>query len=156
MTIATKVEHALSERGIAYELVAHPRTGSTHESAEAADVPEDHIAKAVMVRDEKGDAMAVIPGDAWLQLDRLNGDAARRFRLEDEPELGHLFPDCEPGAVPPLGPTYGLTTYLDEALTTLAEVYFEAGDHRHLVRVQGEDFLRLLEGVRRGHYGGID
>ena len=55
--------------------------------------------------------------------------------------------------MPPLGPLYGIETYLDEALTTPEPVYFEAGDHRFLVRVSGEDFQRLLPDARRGRYG---
>jgi Ala-tRNA(Pro) deacylase len=67
--------------------------------------------------------------------------------------LTELLTDCAPGAVPPLGPVYGIETFLDEALTTLSEVYFESGDHQNLVKVSGDDFLMLLAGVRRGHYG---
>jgi Ala-tRNA(Pro) deacylase len=116
-------------------------------------VPEDHIAKAVMVHDGQAHAMVVIPGDTWLHLDSLNADTGRAFKLDDESDLSELLPDCAIGAVPALGPVYGIETFLDEALTTLAEVYFEAGDHQNLVKVRGEDFLALLSGVRRGHYG---
>ena len=156
MTIAATVEDYLREHGVSFVLVQHKATGSTHESASAAHVPEDHIAKAVLVRDSQGDAMAVIPGDTWLYMDRLNQDAGRHFQLEDEPELAELFADCVPGAVPPVGPAYSMVTFLDEALTTLADVYFESGDHKHLVHVSGEDFLKLLPGVRRGHYSRVD
>ena len=153
MSIATNVERYLRDRGVVYELLQHKTTGSTHESAEAAHVPEDHIAKAVMLCDDEGDAMAVIPGDAWLELDQLNREVGRDFRLEAEAELKHLFDDCVPGAVPAVGMAYGLESFIDEGLTTLADVYFEAGDHRHLVHVHGEDFMKLMEGVRRGHFG---
>jgi Ala-tRNA(Pro) deacylase len=152
MTIAARVESYLREHEIGYELVPHRSTGSTHESALAAHVREDHIAKAVVVRDPQGDALVVIPGDSWLELDALNRETGRDFRLDGESELAHLFPDCAEGAIPPIGPAYGLETFLDDALTTLANVYFEAGDHRHLVHVKGEDFLELLPGVRHGHF----
>jgi Ala-tRNA(Pro) deacylase len=66
-----------------------------------------------------------------------------------------LFPDCAKGAVPALGAAYGLETFLDEALTSLANVYFEAGDHRHLLRVSGDAFAELLAGARRGHFSGL-
>ena len=152
MSIAARIENYLKDHGVSYELVAHRTTGSTHESAVAAHVRDDHIAKAVIVRDAQGDAMAVIPGDSWLVLDALNRETGRDFRLDEESDLGHLFPDCAEGAVPPIGPAYGLETLLDEGLTTLANVYFEAGDHQHLLHLKGEDFLRLLPGVRHGHF----
>jgi Ala-tRNA(Pro) deacylase len=152
MTIAARIESYLSQHRVPYELMPHRTTGSTHESAEATHVREDHIAKAVVVRDGQGNALAVIPGSSWLQLDALNRETGRDFRLNEESELGHVFPDCAEGAVPPLGPAYGLETFLDEALTSLGNVYFEAGDHRHLVHVKGEDFQKLLPGVRHGHF----
>jgi Ala-tRNA(Pro) deacylase len=110
------------------------------------------MAKAVMVRDDRGHAMVVVRGDQWLHLDALNGDTGRTFALDEESDLAPLLPDCASGAVPPLGPAYGVETFLDEALTTLAHVYFEAGDHENLVRVSGDDFAALLQGVRRGRY----
>lgn len=156
MSIAARIDSRLRAQNITFELMPHPLTGSTHESAAAAHVPEDHIAKAVMLHDDHGHAMAVMPGDTWLHLDTLNRDSGRTFTLDEESALAELLPDCAPGAVPPLGPLYGIETFLDEGLTTLGEVYFEAGDHQHLVKVSGEDFLRLLAGVRQGHYGQRD
>ena len=52
----------------------------------------------------------------------------------------------------PLGPAYGIETFLDEALMSLANVYLEAGDHEHLVHIGGDDFKTLLSGVRHGFY----
>jgi Ala-tRNA(Pro) deacylase len=153
MSIAPRVESYLREQGVAFELLPHKTTGSTHESASAAHVPEDHVAKAVMVCDSEGDAMAVIPGDTWLHLIALNEVTGRGLKLDEESELTELLPDCVPGAVPPLGPAYGIETFLDDALTTLSKVYFESGDHENLVEVAGDDFVQLLPGVRRGHFG---
>jgi hypothetical protein len=45
-----------------------------------------------------------------------------------------------------LGPAYGIETCLDQSLTSLAHVYFEAGDHEQLVHMAGDAF-RALPGV---------
>ena len=113
---------------------------------------EDHIAKAVVIRDDEGYAVAVIPGDTWLDMDALGMETGRAFELDDESDLKALFPDCVPGAVPPLGSAYQMETFLDEALGSLSTVYFESGDHAHLVRVNGETFSKLMRGVRHGHF----
>jgi prolyl-tRNA editing enzyme YbaK/EbsC (Cys-tRNA(Pro) deacylase) len=42
---------------------------------------------------------------------------------------------------------------MDESLGSLSTVYFESGDHAHLVRVNGETFADLMRGVRHGHFG---
>ena len=153
MTIATRVEQVLRDHGAHYKLVPHKLTGSTHESAEAARVRDDHIAKAVVVRDPHGPAMAIIPGDTWLDVEALARETGRPFELDEESDLAALFPDCAPGAVPPLGQAYQMQTYLDDALGSLSSVYFESGDHTHLVRVNAETFADLMRGVRHGHFG---
>jgi len=152
MTVAATVSDYLLDRGIDYEVLPHPLTYSSREAAGAARIPGDHIAKAVIVEDPQGAVMAVIPGSHWLKLDALRHQLAREVNLAPEADVDDLFADCEPGAIPPLGPAYGLPTVLDEALASLAEVYFEGGDHESLIRVSGEDFLALLPGVRHGHF----
>jgi len=169
MAIAETVQSFLAQ------LVSHPHTGSSHETAEAAHVSEDHIAKAVIVKDTDGYAMVVVPASNWVEVEHLRKElnrdfhlatedelaklfsdcepgAAPDFHLATEDELAKLFSDCEPGAAPPLGPAYGIETFLDEALTSLANIYFESGDHEQLVHTAGDDFRTLLGGVRHGYY----
>lgn len=152
MTLAFTTKRYLEERHVDYTLVRHPRTGSSHESALAAHVPDDHIAKAVVVRDDSGYLLVVVPASHWLKIETLNQALGRDLQLAREDELIALFPDCQPGAIPPLGAAYGIETLLDESLTTLATVYFEAGDHEQIVRLRGDEFMTLLAGARHGHY----
>jgi len=152
MAIAETVRSFLEQHSVEYDLISHPHTGSSHETAEAAHVSEDHVAKAVIVKDATGYAMVVVPASNWVEIEHLRKELIRDFHLAPEDELEKLFSDCEPGAVPPLGPAYGIETFLDQALTSLANIYFEAGDHERLVHTTGDDFQRLLGGVRHGYY----
>jgi len=152
MTMAATQQRYLAQRNAEYDLMLHPHTASSHETAEAAHISEDHIAKAVVVKDASDYAIIVIPASNWLNMDRLRQELNRDLRLATEDDIAELFSDCEPGAVPPLGPAYGIETLLDESLTSLADVYFEAGDHEQLVHLSGEDFQAMLSGVRRGYF----
>ena len=152
MTIAMTQERFLVQREAEYDLLLHRHTGSSRETAAAAHVPEDHIAKAVVVRDRADYAIVIIPASRWLKMDDLREKLSRDLQLATEEEITQLFKDCDPGAVPPLGPAYGVETLLDETLNSLDDVYFEAGDHEQLVHIRGEDFQDLLRGVRRGYY----
>ncbi len=152
MSIANTVKSYLSEHQIEFELLPHSKTGSSHDTAQSAHVADNHIAKAVIIKDEKGYAMVVIPGNNWVKLQALDDELDRTFELVDEPEIVSLFTDCEPGAVPPLGLAYGLETFLDQQLTTLANIYFEAGDHKNLVHVPADAFHELFKGVRHGYF----
>lgn len=152
MTIAATVERYLVENKMQYDLVLHPHTGSSHETAEAAHVAEDHIAKAVVIGDGTGFLIVVVPAANWLNLEAVRKELGRNLRLATEDEVVGLFSDCDPGAVPPLGPAYGIDTLLDETLASLADVYIEAGDHEQLIHLRGEQFQTLLRGARRGYY----
>jgi Ala-tRNA(Pro) deacylase len=156
MAIANTVERYLEEKRVEYDLVSHPHSGSSHETADAAHVREDHIAKAVMVKDADGYIMVVVPASHWVEVEHLRKELDRDLHLAEEADFAPLFKDCEAGAVPPLGPAYGIETVLDESVTSLAQVYFEAGDHEQLVSTSGDAFRALLAGVRHGHYSHAD
>ncbi|MCG6900119.1 MAG: YbaK/EbsC family protein [Gammaproteobacteria bacterium] len=156
MAVAETVQHYLEQHSVEYDLLLHPHTGSSHGTAEAAHLREDHIAKAVIVKDNAGYAMVVVPASNWVDIEHLRKEFNRDFHLATEDELATLFNDCEAGAIPPLGPAYGIETFLDQALTSLANVYFEAGDHEQLVHTTGDDFRTLLGGVRHGYYSHDD
>jgi hypothetical protein len=52
-----------------------------------------------------------------VDLDRLREIAdASDIRLASEREFDRLYPDCETGAMPPLGPLYGQRVFVDRAL----------------------------------------
>ena len=152
MTIAITQERFLVQRKAEYDLLLHPHTASSLETALAAHIPADQLAKAVVVKEGTDYAIVIIPASRWLQMDDLRKQLGRDLHLATEEEIATLFKDCEPGAVPPLGPAYGVETLLDEALASLDDVYFEAGDHEQLVHIRGEEFQDLLRGVRRGYY----
>lgn len=152
MAIADTVKAHLESLNMDYELVTHPRTYSSRETAAAAEVREDHIAKGVLLKDASGYLLAVIPANSWVRLHGIQAELNRELELAPEQEIGRLFSDCDPGAVPCTGMVYGIETVVDEALGSLAFVYFESGDHAHLVRVSGDDFHKLMSGLRHGHF----
>lgn len=155
MTMATTLQRFLEERRVPYELVDHPRTFTSAETAEAAHVGGDRLAKAVVVEDEEHFMVALIPSTHRLHLTALREQepAHEQCGLATEQQVERLFGDCEPGAVPAPAQAYGLDVLVDENLLGLEDVYFEAGDHRHLVHVAGEDFRRLMDDARRGRFG---
>lgn len=152
MTVARTVLSYLQSRHIPYTVVPHRRTLSSHETADAAHVSAEYLAKAVIFCDLQGYLMAVVPGNRHVGVEHLSGTLGRRLVLADESRLAPVFKDCELGAIPPLGPAYGMETIVDDSLVGLPEVYFEAGDHEELIRVNGEEFLQMLTQARHGQF----
>ena len=64
--------------------------------------------------DEVGYLMAVLPGDRHLGVETLSKKLGRKLRLATESRLVPVFKACDPGAISPLGPAYGMQTVLDD------------------------------------------
>ena len=152
MAIAATVIKRLSESQVEYEVISHPKSYSSTETASVAHVADDHIAKGVLLKDRGGYLLVVIPASQWVAMQRIRDEFNRPLELATEEEVEKLFADCAPGAVPPLGSAYGVDTALDEALSSLANIYFEGGDHEQLIRISGEQFNKLMKGVRHGYF----
>jgi len=105
----------------------------------------------VVLEDEDGYVMAVIPASHKLDLQAVREELHRTLNLSNEHTIAKLFKDCEPGAVPPLPGVYGIDSVVDQILTDVPEVYLEGGDHRSLIRLSGEEFRKVIAGSPQRH-----
>lgn len=145
MSIACKVEHYMQQHGVEYDVITHAHSHNSMETAELAHVPGDRLAKSVVLEDDDGFVMAVLPSTCHVRLGRLSRELNRKLRLATETALPKLFGDCELGAVPPVGLAYGMTTVIDDSLADQPEIYFEAGDHERLIRMNRDAFMALMD-----------
>lgn len=144
MSIAPSVERYLEDHGVGFDVVPHPRSFDAMYTAAMAHVPGDHLAKSVVLHDEKGYVVAVLPATRRVKLRALDLATRRQLSLATEAEIARIFDDCDLGAVPPLAQAYGLPVVVDDSLVGADDVFFEAGDHTDLVHVTGEGFRRLI------------
>jgi len=152
MGIAITLQEYLDREGVPYEVTEHPHTHNSRETAQAAHVPGDYLAKSVLLEDEQGYVLAVIPSTHRVELGKLRKALNRNLGLATEDEVGRLFRDCEIGAIPPVGQAYGVDVVVDDGVAERAEIYFEAGDHLALIHMDGQSFERLMGGVPHGHF----
>jgi len=144
MAIATTVSNYLAEHGIDYDILSHPHTATSGQSAQASHVPGTRLAKSVILEDDLGYLMVVVPSSRQVDLGEIHRQMKRNLGLATESELGQLFQDCEIGALPALGPAYGIETVVDDLIAEQPDIYFEAGDHEQLIHVSAEAFNSLL------------
>ena len=152
MALAPAVEDFLEQQSITYDVVLHPRSVSSTRIAQVAHVPGDQLAKSVLLEDEYGYLIAVIPATHRLDLGKLHRQLDRRVGLAIEREVTELFRDCDPGAIPPLGFAYNVETVVDDTLLNQPDIYFEAGDHEALVHVSGNAFAAMMAGTPHGRF----
>jgi Ala-tRNA(Pro) deacylase len=152
MAVATTLQDYLGRWGVEYEVVPHPHTGSSLETAEAAHVPGHKLAKCVVTEDYRGYLMVVVPASHEVEFSLLDDELDRHLEMATEQELADIFTDCEVGAIPPLGEAYGIDVAIDDSLAECDDVYFEAGDHADLIHLKGEDFRDLMAGAEHGRF----
>lgn len=150
MAIAITLRDYLDDCGVIYDEVPHGRAVTMARVAEAAHIPGDRLAKAVLIRCDSGYCLAVVPASARVDLARLSDLTHERLGLAQEADIDAHFGDCAHGALPPLGKPYGLAVYLDQALCRQPELYLEGGDHRTLIHLKGSEFNRLMADARQG------
>ena len=154
MTIASKLKNYLQQREVKYQMMAHPHSEYSMETAEKAHVHGDALAKGVLVKDNHGYLLVVLPADYHIEIESLHKLLGQEVAMVDEVTLKEVFSDCELGAVPPIGMAYGIKTIWDpkSSLGKQDEVFFEAGDHQSLVRISGVQFHELMAPAERGEF----
>jgi Ala-tRNA(Pro) deacylase len=152
MAMAEKLATYLDSMGLDYEVLEHPRSDNSMKTAEEAHIHGDQLAKGVVLEDESGYWVAVLPSTHRLQLGMLHNMMHTRLGLATERELEDLFRDCETGAVPVAGEAYGIRMIVDDSLDQQGEIYFEAGDHTSLVHMHGPQFRTLMAQAAHGSF----
>ena len=155
MSIPSRLTNYLDQRGTRYEVRMHKHSRSSAETARAAQVPPHQLAKSVIVEDEAGCVMVVLPADRNVMLGELSRLLDRKhLRLADETRIASIFADCDRGAVPALGMPWGVPTVIDDELEANDFVYIESGDHEQLLRLSSDQFHELMLAAQHGHFCG--
>ena len=153
MSIPSHLTSYLDQRGARYEVSMHGHSHSSLETARCANVSPGQLAKSVILEDETGCVMAVIPADKIIMLGEFSRFVGRhRLKRAGEARIAALFDDCDPGAIPPVGMAWGLPTIVDDELETNDVVFMEGGDHERLLRMSHEQFHALMRAQPHGSF----
>jgi Ala-tRNA(Pro) deacylase len=155
MGMALKLQQYLDAQGIAYDLTKHARTATAAQTAHASHISGHCLAKGVVLKRKDGYVLAVVPASRQVELDAVGRTLNRPISMATEEEIATLFPDCEIGAIPPIGAAYGLETIVDDAFEKVSDIYFEAGDHRSLVHISDREFHALMKDCQHCHITGM-
>lgn len=145
MTVPRHITEFLDAQHVPYLHQIHEPRYTAQEIAHAAHVSGRVLAKAVMVKAGGRLVMAVMPASHQISmtaLGRLLG--AEKISLATEEEFRRLFPDCEVGAMPPLGNLYHLDVWFDVALRAHPIIVFNAGTHTDTLQMNLTDVERIV------------
>jgi len=145
MPLSERLRSFLDSRHAEFTLTSHPKAYTARELAVAERLPAREVAKTVVVFGDGEYHMVIIPASKLIDLHELRAALGfSQLRLATELELGKLFPDCELGAMPPLGPLYGLPVYLERTLAGQDTIAFNAGTHNDVIHMQTAEYRRLV------------
>ena len=143
MTCLERIEQYLEQQGVRYEVLHHARAFTAQRIAQAEHIPGKMQVKVVMLRSGDQFYMAVLPAVAHVDVAAFNRVVGKECHLATEAEFKDLFPDCEIGAMPPLGSFYMLPVYADDMLEEDDEIVMQAGTHTESVKIAWDDYLQL-------------
>ncbi|OGA62187.1 MAG: hypothetical protein A3F77_08385 [Betaproteobacteria bacterium RIFCSPLOWO2_12_FULL_67_28] len=155
MSVPHTVRMYLEQGNVPFDIVTHRHTVSSLRTADQAEIEPSRLAKAVLFEDDFQHShffLAVVPATHRVELARLSQCTGRPVHLASEEDAAGLFSDCAAGAIPPLGPAYGIETVWENSLMEQSELYFEAGDHESLVHLKAKDFIRLMPDCAHGQF----
>ena len=136
----------LEREGVAYEVVEHERTQTAAAEARAAGMPPADVAKTVVLRDQNGLRLAVIPASERLDMHKLREAlGSTGLRLVTEREMAEEFDGFEVGAVPPFGSMFNALELVDERLLEHDRILCSGGDHEHAVLVDPRDVVKAAD-----------
>ena len=148
MAVTQNVQEFLRQSNVGYSVFPHVPAYSAQEEAAVTHISGRDWAKPVVFFADGEPIQAVVPADLVVDVDQLLAlTGAERIRLATEEELSALYPDCEPGAMPPLGPLYNQSVFVDIALAAEPQVVFNGGTHADAVCMRYDDFAAVARPV---------
>jgi Ala-tRNA(Pro) deacylase len=145
MSISVRLKTFLDENEIPYSVVMHTTAYTAQGTAATLQISGKELAKSVVLWAGEEMILAVLPAPNHVRLDQLGAEVGKSVRLATEQEFSSLFPDCEPGTMPPFGSLYNLPAYVDESLAADEAIVFNAGTHRDAIRMWYDDFVRVAK-----------
>ncbi len=140
-----KLRSVLEANHLAFTQTTHTAAFTAREVASVEHLPAREVAKTVVLFGDGGFHMIVIPANRLVDFQEVRlALGLSHVRLATEEELSKLFPDCELGAMPPVGSIYDMPVYLDASLAAEPEIVFNAGTHREAIHMQTADYRRLV------------
>lgn len=144
MSVSVKLVQFLKDKGVEYEVLPHTVSYTAQETAASVHTPGKEVAKSVVVTDGSEYVMAVVDAPHQVDLKKFAAlSGMKKPHLASEDRLREIFPDCEPGAMPPFGNLYDIKVFVDKTLEEDEAITFNAGSHFEAIRLKYADFKKL-------------
>ena len=147
LTVRT-IDDFLHSSRVPYSLLTHRPAFTAQQEAAAVHVSGRDWAKVVVCIVDGMAIEAVVSACQTVNLARLlDLTGGSTIRLATERESCEYFPDCELGALPPLGHLYGIQVFVDVSLASEPAIVFSGGTHTEAIRMRWADFAATVRPI---------
>ena len=148
MPVTSSIHEFLRGARVPYTVVPHGPAITAQDGAAATHPPGRNWAKVIICFIEGEPIEAVVPAPLTVNLGRLRDLAGgSEIRLAQENEVGRLPSERGPAAMPPFGPLYGQSVFVDVALASEPEIIFNAGLRADAIAMRWADFARSVRPI---------
>lgn len=145
MTVYQKIISLLDQHNIEYKTFEHPPVTTSEDAARVRGTDLTKGAKALVLLGDKTPVLCVLSGNRRVDFKKVKQAlGVKDLRMATHEEVKTLT-NCEVGGVPPIGPTVGLPTYLDESFTANETMDFNAGERERSIEMLVKDFVQVVE-----------
>jgi Ala-tRNA(Pro) deacylase len=142
------IDEFLHAARVPYNTFRHAPAFTAEEEAAVTHVPGRSWAKVVVCFVDDEPILAVLPACTIIDLEALRAlTGGLVVRLGREREFARLYPDCEPGTMPPFGRLYRQRVFVDRSLVGEVEMVFNAGTHTDAIGMHYGDLAELSNPV---------
>lgn len=141
-----QLKEFLDNHHVKYLSIDHSPSYTAQEIAAVAHISGKQLAKTVIVKAGTQFIMVVLPATDHINFSELKEwTGTTEVDLARESEFKTKFPECEVGAMPPLGVLYGMPVFVSSHLAAQDQIAFNAGTHSELLKMAYQDFERLVK-----------
>lgn len=139
-----RLTNFLDQNHTFYSILKHNPAYTPLSSAKEAHISGHEMIKSILLKTDGSFLLAVLKSSEKIDFHKIKEvTGSRSVELAEEEELESLFPDCSPGAIPPLGNLFHIPVITDQDVLDKKDVYFEAGSYREIMKMHLSDYIKL-------------
>lgn len=156
MNLPEIVQNYLDQRQLPYRTITYPANETLAQVATRLELPIGRVMRVVLLRDQSGLIMAILPSSHILDFSLLCRALQRDLEPLHGAQTASFFQNqgCKAGSYPPLPQAFGVSALVDDSLLVADEdeIYFDGGSGDTLIGMRGVDFHSLLDEARWEHF----
>jgi prolyl-tRNA editing enzyme YbaK/EbsC (Cys-tRNA(Pro) deacylase) len=150
--VFSRLKQLLEAAGASFSVSRHAPVFTSQEAAIVRGTPLASGAKALVCLADGRPVMFVMPADLRLATKAAKKALGVRDLRFANKEQVHELTGLAPGAIPPFGSLFGLSTYCDSRMAEHCSINFNAGDHSLSISLSFDDYARV-ETPSMGEFG---